>query len=250
MKLGKSIKVVLVSVMAATGLTIGGMAITAGATSTIYYACLASAGTLSHVGTTKPSTAVCKSPSKVISWDSQGAVGPQGPAGATGAAGAQGPQGAPGYTNYDLAQQNGFEGSLPQWLASLVGPQGPTGATGATGPAGSTGPQGAIGPEGPIGPSGTAGIFGTNNNGSYAGSAAGAACTLGDVQLTASTAVATNWVPAKGQTLTIGSNSALFSLMGTNYGGNGSTNFDLPNLTAAAPDGLTYIICVSGVFPG
>ena len=247
MKLTKSLKVIVTAVMVAAGLAIGGVAINAGATSTTYYACLASAGTLSHVGTTKPSTTVCKSPSTVISWDSQGAVGLQGPAGATGPTGAQGLQGAPGYTNYDLAQQNGFEGSLPQWLASLVGPQGPTGATGSTG---STGPQGATGPQGPTGPAGTAGIFGTNNNASGAGSAAGAACTLGDVQLTASTAVATNWLPAKGQTLTVESNSALASLIGDNYGGNGSTTFDLPNLTAAAPDGLTYIICVAGVYPG
>jgi microcystin-dependent protein len=56
-------------------------------------------------------------------------------------------------------------------------------------------------------------------------------------------------LPAKGQTLSIASDTALFSLIGINYGGNGTTNFDLPNLTAAAPDGLTYIICVSGVFP-
>ena len=68
MKLSKSLKVVLVGVMAATGLAIGGVAITAGATSTTYYACLASTGTLSHVGTTKPTTSVCKAPSKIISW--------------------------------------------------------------------------------------------------------------------------------------------------------------------------------------
>jgi Phage Tail Collar Domain len=252
MRLTNSLKVVLVGGVVATGLAIGGVAINAGATSTTYYACLASAGTLSHVGTTKPSTTVCKSPSKVISWDSQGPVGPQGPAGATGgqgsagATGAQGPPGTSGYTNYDLAQQNGFEGSLPQWLASLVGPQGPTGASG---PTGAAGPQGVTGPQGPVGPSGTAGIFGADNNGSTTGGSAGAQCNLGDVQLTASVPVATNWLPAKGQAITITSNSALFEVMGTDYGGNGTTNFDLPNLTAAAPDGLQYIICVAGVFP-
>jgi Collagen triple helix repeat (20 copies) len=169
MKLTKSLKGVLVGVMAATGLTIGGMAITAGASSTAYYACLASAGTLSHVGTTKPATAQCHSPSKIISWNSQGAAGvpgsngatgPQGPAGAqgtAGATGATGPQGSPGDTNYDLAQQNGFEGSLSQWLSSLVGPQGatgPQGASGAQGATGPTGPSGATGATGPIGPSG------------------------------------------------------------------------------------------------
>jgi hypothetical protein len=124
-----------------------------------------------------------------------------------------------------------------------VGPQGAPGPTGPAGPAGPTGPQG------PTGPSGTAGIFGTNNNFESEGEGAGATCTIGDVILTASVIYAENWLPAKGQTLPISGNTALFSLMGTNYGGNGSTNFDLPNLTSAAPNGLTYIICVAGVFP-
>ena len=61
--------------------------------------------------------------------------------------------------------------------------------------------------------------------------------------------VGANFLPAKGQTLPINGNTALFDLIGINYGGNGTTNFDLPNLTAAAPDGLTYIICVTGIFP-
>jgi hypothetical protein len=124
-----------------------------------------------------------------------------------------------------------------------VGPQGPTG------PAGNTGPGGTTGPQGPTGPSGTAGIFGTDSNSAFEGNQTGSPCTLGDVMLTASQAIATNWLPAKGQTLVLNSNSSLFALIGTDYGGNGITNFDLPNLTAAAPDGLTYIVCVSGVFP-
>jgi microcystin-dependent protein len=36
--------------------------------------------------------------------------------------------------------------------------------------------------------------------------------------------------PAQGQTYTIVSNTALFSLLGTNFGGNGTSNFGLPNL--------------------
>lgn len=53
----------------------------ASGTNTVYYACLSSTGTLSHVGTTKPTATVCKAPSKVISWNSQGPTGPKGPAG-------------------------------------------------------------------------------------------------------------------------------------------------------------------------
>jgi microcystin-dependent protein len=38
------------------------------------------------------------------------------------------------------------------------------------------------------------------------------------------------WVFCNGQTLPINQNQALFSLVGTMYGGNGQTNFMLPNL--------------------
>jgi hypothetical protein len=127
------------------------------------------------------------------------------------------------------------------------GPAGPSGATGATGPAGPTGltgATGATGPAGPAGPSGTA-AFGTNTQEAVAGT--GAACTLGEVILTAGPVA--NGVPANGQLLPIDQYAALFSLLGTTYGGDGITTFALPNLGAAAPNGLTYSICVVGVFP-
>jgi microcystin-dependent protein len=40
-----------------------------------------------------------------------------------------------------------------------------------------------------------------------------------------------------GQTLPISQNTALFSLLGTTYGGNGTSNFQLPNLQGMAPIG-------------
>lgn len=39
-----------------------------------------------------------------------------------------------------------------------------------------------------------------------------------------------NWLAANGQLLPINNNQALFSLLGTTYGGNGTTNFQLPDL--------------------
>lgn len=39
-----------------------------------------------------------------------------------------------------------------------------------------------------------------------------------------------NWAYCNGQILSISSNSALFSLLGTTYGGNGQTTFGLPQL--------------------
>jgi microcystin-dependent protein len=43
------------------------------------------------------------------------------------------------------------------------------------------------------------------------------------------------WALCNGQLLPISQNTALFSLLGTTYGGNGTTNFALPNLQGSAP---------------
>ena len=51
------------------------------------------------------------------------------------------------------------------------------------------------------------------------------------------------WASCNGQLLPINQNQPLFSLLGTTYGGNGQTNFALPNLRGRVPlhfgDGLT-----------
>jgi microcystin-dependent protein len=43
------------------------------------------------------------------------------------------------------------------------------------------------------------------------------------------------WAFCNGQVLPISQNTALFSLLGTTYGGDGKTNFALPNLEGMAP---------------
>jgi microcystin-dependent protein len=43
------------------------------------------------------------------------------------------------------------------------------------------------------------------------------------------------WAFCNGQILPISQNAALFSLLGTTYGGNGTSNFALPNLQGNAP---------------
>ena len=45
----------------------------------------------------------------------------------------------------------------------------------------------------------------------------------------------TGWAFCDGQIMPIGQNTALFSLLGTMYGGDGATTFALPNLQGAAP---------------
>ncbi|MGH2935591.1 MAG: phage tail protein [Gaiellaceae bacterium] len=80
-------------------------------------------------------------------------------------------------------------------------------------------------------------------------SATGTQCTLGETRLTASPSVTAGGVPATGQLLPINQNTALFSLLGTTYGGNGTTTFALPDLRSVTPNGMTYSICIVGVFP-
>ena len=59
-----------------------------------------------------------------------------------------------------------------------------------------------------------------------------------------------NWALCNGQLLPINQNTALFSLLGTTYGGNGQTDFALPNLNAGAlQSGLNYVICLNGIYP-
>jgi hypothetical protein len=91
--------------------------------------------------------------------------------------------------------------------------------------------------------------FGSNTGAASAGTA-GATCTLGEVILTAGTVAAVGTLPADGRLLSISTNTALFSLLGIRYGGDGATTFALPDLRAAAPNGLTYSVCAtSGIFP-
>ncbi|MFY0540768.1 tail fiber protein [Nannocystis pusilla] len=49
--------------------------------------------------------------------------------------------------------------------------------------------------------------------------------------------------------LPISQNAALFSLLGTTYGGDGRTTFALPTLKAVPAEGLRYIIALEGVYP-
>jgi len=58
---------------------------------------------------------------------------------------------------------------------------------------------------------------------------------LGEIRWVAFNYAPKGWALCNGQLLPINQNQALFSLMGTTYGGNGQTNFALPNLQGRAP---------------
>jgi microcystin-dependent protein len=53
---------------------------------------------------------------------------------------------------------------------------------------------------------------------------------LGEIRMFAGNFAPVGWAFCNGQVLPISQNTALFSLLGTTYGGNGTTTFALPNL--------------------
>ena len=58
---------------------------------------------------------------------------------------------------------------------------------------------------------------------------------LGEIKLMAFGFAPKGWALCNGQLLPINQNQALFSLLGTTYGGDGRVNFRLPNLQGQAP---------------
>lgn len=94
---------------------------------------------------------------------------------------------------------------------------------------------------------------------------------LGQIIMMAINYTPEGFLPCNGQLLPIQQNAALFSLLGTTYGGDGKTNFALPNLMNQMPmmvnkniNGVTtdhdssislpvtkvqYFIAIQGLFP-
>jgi Phage Tail Collar Domain/Collagen triple helix repeat (20 copies) len=72
---------------------------------------------------------------------------------------------------------------------------------------------------------------------------------IGDVYLSVNGYLGGGAFPADGRLLTIAGNTALFSLVGTTFGGDGISNFALPDMRPFAPMGMQYSICGSGIFP-
>jgi microcystin-dependent protein len=58
---------------------------------------------------------------------------------------------------------------------------------------------------------------------------------LAQIKIFACNFAPNGWAFCNGQILPISQNTALFSLLGTTYGGNGTTNFALPNLQGCSP---------------
>jgi len=79
-------------------------------------------------------------------------------------------------------------------------------------------------------------------------------CYIGEIRLFAGNFAPRGWASCDGTSLDINTYTALFSILGTQYGGDGQRNFQLPNLAplAEADGGTTpirYIICLEGIYP-
>ena len=198
-----------------------------------------------------------------VAWALLAQQGASGASGAAGPAGSQGPQGPPG-------------------------PQGPQGPMGLTGPAGAQGPAGVTFSSQGAWNNTTAyvpGSFVTYNGSSYLAVVANtnaepdisnnwvganinlntfgktlptnsvpstvstANCYIGELRLFPYNYQSPAWIPAAGQILPISEWAELFSLLGTQFGGNGEQTFALPNYSGVAPNGSEYYMCRSGLVP-
>ena len=75
---------------------------------------------------------------------------------------------------------------------------------------------------------------------------------VGQVAVFAFNFCPTGWLPLNGQLLPISQNTALFSLLGTNYGGDGISTFALPKWAGPyTANGFPFTACIAaqGVFP-
>lgn len=73
---------------------------------------------------------------------------------------------------------------------------------------------------------------------------------LGQISLFPYNFVPSGWMACQGQILNVAQYSALFSLLGAQFGGNGSTTFGIPDLRNASPQtGMQFCICITGIYP-
>jgi hypothetical protein len=178
-----------------------------------------------------------------------GVPGAPGEPGETGPAGLPGAPGLPGEAGLRCWDLN--ENGLPDPDEDVNGDN-VWDVLDCTGPAGSAGAAGAMGARGPRG---EPGMFpglpcpdqaGRNFRTSDYG---GGEPFLGEILMVSFHHAPKGWAPAAGQHLLIAQNSALFSLLGTRFGGDGTTTFALPDLRGYAPACMLYVVALQGIYP-
>jgi microcystin-dependent protein len=89
-------------------------------------------------------------------------------------------------------------------------------------------------------------------NGYYPSKDSGIYGSIGTIALFPYNFTPGDWAYCDGTIMNVNSNNtALFSLLGANYGGDGSNTFAIPNLQNASPikNDIKYYICVNGIYP-
>jgi microcystin-dependent protein len=87
------------------------------------------------------------------------------------------------------------------------------------------------------------------SNVGFASAQIGDSIYIGELRLFAYNWCPLGWESAEGQVLNIAANQALFSLLGTNFGGDGKTTFALPKPNLTTPKDMTWCIATVGVYP-
>jgi microcystin-dependent protein len=78
--------------------------------------------------------------------------------------------------------------------------------------------------------------------------------TIGEIRLFAGTFAPVRWAFCDGSMQQIANNSALFSVIGVQFGGDARTTFALPKLdplptTGPGATAIHYVICIEGAYP-
>ncbi|WP_291120044.1 phage tail protein [Empedobacter sp. UBA7248] len=74
--------------------------------------------------------------------------------------------------------------------------------------------------------------------------------TIGEIRMFAGNFAPLGWMLCQGQLLSISENDALFAIIGTTYGGDGSSTFALPNLASRVPVGMGQGLGLSNIILG
>ncbi len=73
---------------------------------------------------------------------------------------------------------------------------------------------------------------------------------MGTITLYALGYLPQDWCECDGRELQVSQYEALYSLLGTTYGGKGGQTFCLPDLREKVPvQGMKYGICLNGIYP-
>lgn len=74
--------------------------------------------------------------------------------------------------------------------------------------------------------------------------------TVGCITMFPYSFVPVDWLLCDGSTVSISTYQLLYSVIGTRYGGDGISNFKLPDLSYAKPnDYIHYFIAYNGIYP-